>query len=97
MKRYKKQKWKLIKKNDKINNIMKLHFYGAARSVTGANYLLEIGDKKILVDCGMFQGSLFADEKNYEPFPYNPKKIDYLFITHAHIDPIGRIPKSIKK
>ena len=76
---------------------MKLHFYGAARSVTGANYLLEIGDKKILVDCGMFQGSLFADEKNYEPFPYNPKKIDYLFITHAHTDHIGRIPKLIKE
>lgn len=75
---------------------MKLHFYGAARSVTGANYLLEIGGKKIMIDCGMIQGPFFAEEKNYEPFPYDPKEIDYLFITHAHIDHIGRIPKLVR-
>lgn len=76
---------------------MKLHFYGGARTVTGANYLLEIGDKKILVDCGMIQGSFFAEEKNYDPFPYKPSEINYLFITHAHIDHIGRVPKLVKE
>ncbi len=75
---------------------MKLHFYGGARSVTGANYLLEDKDIKILVDCGLVQGVRHAEEKNYEDFPYNPKDIDYLLLTHAHIDHTGRIPKLYK-
>ncbi|MBI2451144.1 MAG: MBL fold metallo-hydrolase [Parcubacteria group bacterium] len=70
-----------------------LSFFGGVEEVTGSNYLLEHKDKKILIDCGMFQGSRFAEEKNFEPFPYNPKKIDFLAITHSHIDHIGRIPK----
>lgn len=70
-----------------------LSFYGGAQEVTGACYLLEVADKKILVDCGLFQGSRFADEKNQEPFPFDPKTIDALVVTHAHIDHIGRIPK----
>lgn len=76
---------------------MKLTFHGGAKSVTGANYLLESGDKKILIDCGLFQGSNFAERQNFEPFPYAPHEIEGVFVTHAHIDHIGRIPKLLKE
>ncbi len=62
-------------------------------SVTGANYLLEHEELKILVDCGLFQGFKYAEELNYQKFPYNPAEIDYVFITHSHTDHIGRLPK----
>ncbi|MBI4122257.1 MAG: MBL fold metallo-hydrolase, partial [Parcubacteria group bacterium] len=74
---------------------MKLTFYGGAKSVTGANYLLEYSGGRIVVDCGMFQGLDFVGNANYEPFPYDPATVDYLFITHGHIDHIGRIPKFV--
>jgi len=61
--------------------------------VTGSNYLLEIGNKKILIDCGLFQGRKEIEEKNYEPFPYEAKDIDFVLITHAHLDHTGRLPK----
>lgn len=76
---------------------MKITFFGGANSVTGACYLLETNNKKILVDCGMFQSGKYCDERNFEPFPFNVNEIDFLFITHAHIDHIGRIPKLIKQ
>ena len=63
--------------------------------VTGANFLLEFKDIKILVDCGISQGSQFAEDKNKEPFPYDPSQIDAVVVTHSHIDHIGRIPKLI--
>lgn len=72
---------------------MKLTFYGGARSVTGANYLLESGGERILVDCGMYQGSNYAERQNFDPFPYKPQTIKAVFVTHAHIDHIGRLPK----
>ena len=75
---------------------MKLTFYGAARTVTGANYLLESENAKILIDCGLFQGSSFCERHNFEPFPYDPKIIDAVLITHAHIDHTGRLPKLYK-
>lgn len=75
---------------------MKLTFFGGAKSVTGANYLLEYSGGKILVDCGMFQGLDFVANANYEPFHYNPAEIDFLFVTHGHIDHIGRIPKLVR-
>ena len=53
---------------------MRITFYGGARSVTGANYLLDTGTEKFLVDCGLNQGSKYAEELNYEPFKYEPKK-----------------------
>ncbi len=61
--------------------------------VTGANYLLDTGKLKILVDCGLFQGSRFAEYLNYEPFPYNPKEINFVLLTHSHADHVGRLPK----
>src|SRR3989344_6014643 len=76
---------------------MKLFFYGGARSVTGANYLLEIGSTKLLVDCGMFQGSKYSEDLNYEKFLYNPAEVGFVFITHSHTDHVGRLPKLYKE
>ena len=70
-------------------------FCGGAGSVTGANFLLEVEGKKILVDCGLTQGYKIADDINWDPFPYNSGEIDILFITHAHVDHLGRVPKLI--
>jgi metallo-beta-lactamase family protein len=72
---------------------MKLTFYGGASHVTGANYLLEAGGLRILVDCGMIQGSRYNDEMNFQPFGYDVPSVDYLFITHSHVDHMGRVPK----
>lgn len=65
--------------------------------MTGANYLLEYDGGKILVDCGMLQGVDFVEDINYEPFPYDPSSIDYLFVTHSHIDHVGRVPKLVRE
>ncbi len=73
----------------------KVTFCGGTGSVTGANFLLEIDGKKILVDCGLTQGMKLADDVNWEPFPYDASAIDILFVTHAHVDHVGRIPKLI--
>jgi len=72
---------------------MRLTFHGGADSVTGANYLLESGGTSILIDCGLQQGSKYAERKNFEAFPYDPAGIAGVVITHAHIDHTGRIPK----
>lgn len=76
---------------------IRLTFHGAAKEVTGSNHLLEVGSEKILVDCGLFQGYRFAEEKNYEQFPYDCPKINTLILTHAHLDHCGRIPKLLKE
>lgn len=75
---------------------MNLTFHGAAQIVTGSCYLLEIGNKKILIDCGMFQGTKEITRLNYEPFKFNPKEISHLLLTHAHVDHCGLIPKLVK-
>lgn len=82
---------------------MKITFCGGAGAVTGANYLLEINDAskpagvcRILVDCGLAQGSHFAELHNFDPFLYNPASIDAVFVTHAHIDHTGRLAKLIR-
>ncbi len=72
---------------------MKLKFCGGAKSVTGANYLI---DDSVLVDCGLNQGSNFLEKINFEPFAYDPKIIKAVLITHAHIDHIGRLPQLYK-
>lgn len=64
--------------------------------MTGANYLLEHNGTKMLVDCGLNQGTRYAEELNYRPFGYDPNGIKYIFITHSHIDHIGRLPKLYK-
>lgn len=74
-----------------------LTFHGGAGSVTGANFLLETGKKKILIDCGLIQGGEFSDVKNWNAFPYDPASIDALFVTHAHTDHIGRIPRLVAR
>ena len=68
---------------------MKLSFYGAAHEVTGSCHFLEAAGKNILIDCGMQQGQ---DEKNMQEFPIAPNMVDYVLITHAHIDHTGRLP-----
>lgn len=71
---------------------MKLTFLGAARTVTGSCILIEAGGRKILVDCGMFQGRAKEDAMNVQPLPVPPSEIDFVLLTHAHIDHSGRIP-----
>ena len=73
----------------------KITFYGGTGTVTGSNFLLEIDDKKILIDCGLTQGIKLADDINWDPFHYRPEEIDFLFISHAHVDHLGRVPKLI--
>ncbi|NLE07354.1 MAG: MBL fold metallo-hydrolase [Parcubacteria group bacterium] len=74
----------------------KLTFYGGVGFTTGANFLVEYKDLKLLVDCGLLQGTRNADEVNSAPFKYNPSEIQFLFVTHAHMDHIGKIPKLVK-
>jgi len=61
--------------------------------VTGANYLLETSNGKIMIDCGMFQGSHYFEKQNFEKFPYKPEEISAVFVTHPHVDHIGRLPQ----
>lgn len=72
---------------------MKITFLGATKTVTGSNFLVEGAGKKFLIDCGMYQGSSKEEGKNHEPFAFNIKEIDFMLLTHAHIDHSGRIPR----
>ena len=72
---------------------MKITFLGATKTVTGSNYLVEGAGKKFLVDCGMWQGNSELEEENLQEFEFNPSEIDFMLLTHAHIDHSGRIPK----
>jgi metallo-beta-lactamase family protein len=72
-------------------------FFGAVDTVTGSNFLFESNGKKIMIDCGLFQGDLFADDRNREKFGVDPASVDVLLVTHAHIDHIGRIPKFVRE
>lgn len=72
---------------------MKIQFHGASREVTGSCYLLEAAGVRFLVDCGMFQGGRVARDKNYAAFGFDPRKIDFVLLTHAHIDHSGMLPR----
>ena len=72
---------------------MRITFCGGVGEVTGANYLLWSGGENIMIDCGLHQGGHYAERKNFEPFPYNPKDVKAVFVTHSHIDHIGLLPK----
>ena len=72
---------------------MKITFFGAARGVTGSCHMVEACGKKFLIDCGLYQGTLTEQILNYEPFPFNIDEIDFVILSHAHIDHSGRIPR----
>lgn len=72
---------------------MKITFLGAAKTVTGSNFLVEAAGKKFLVDCGMYQGKATEEKENEAPFLFDVSEIDFMLLTHAHIDHSGRIPK----
>lgn len=72
---------------------MKITFLGATKTVTGSNFLVEGAGKKFLVDCGMYQGSAADELENSAPFLFDINEIDFMLLTHAHIDHSGRIPK----
>lgn len=71
---------------------MQIGFHGADRNVTGSCHLVECGGHKILIDCGLYQGGRELDEENREDFGFDPASIDFLLLTHAHLDHCGRIP-----
>jgi metallo-beta-lactamase family protein len=74
----------------------KITFYGGVGTVTGSKYLIEHSDKRILVDCGLFQGLKELRERNWQPPPFDPRSLDAIIITHAHIDHTGYLPRVVK-
>src|SRR2546426_2964222 len=69
-----------------------LTFFGATGTVTGSKYLLEAAGERLMIDCGLFQGEKELRERNWEPFPVPPSSIQWLVLTHAHLDHVGYIP-----
>ncbi len=78
-------------------NPLQLSFHGADRGVTGSCHLLECAGKRILIDCGLYQGGRELEEENAEPFGFDPAGIDFVLLTHAHLDHCGRLPLLVKR
>jgi metallo-beta-lactamase family protein len=76
---------------------MQVQFCGANGEVTGSSHLVRIGERQILLDCGMIQGDEETERRNAEPFPFDPQRIDALVLSHAHIDHVGRVPLLVKR
>ncbi len=76
---------------------MRITFYGAASEVTGSKHLVELSDRRILLDCGLWQGSHQAEELNAQQLPFDPKTIEAVVITHAHLDHVGMLPILVKE
>jgi len=76
---------------------MKLSFHGANQDVTGSCHLLQIGERLILIDCGLFQGGRELDEENGVPFGFDARAIDFVLLTHAHLDHCGRLPLLVNR
>lgn len=76
---------------------MKLSFHGAAQTVTGSCHLVEARGKRILIDCGLLQGGHDLEKENAEPFGFEPRSIDLVLLTHAHLDHCGRLPLLVKQ
>lgn len=76
---------------------MRISFHGAAGHVTGSCHLVSSAGRKILIDCGMYQGGRELEEENAGPFGFEPATIDVLLLTHAHLDHCGRIPLLVKR
>ncbi|MDP1521475.1 MBL fold metallo-hydrolase RNA specificity domain-containing protein [Porticoccus litoralis] len=73
-----------------------LAFFGAAGTVTGSRYLLDVEEQRVLIDCGLFQGYKHLRERNWKPFPVDPATIEAVFLTHAHLDHSGYLPRLVK-
>ena len=76
---------------------MKLSFHGADRGVTGSCHMVECAGKRVLIDCGLYQGGRELDEENAEPFGFDAATIDFVLLTHAHLDHCGRLPLLVKR
>ncbi|HEX9187019.1 MAG TPA: MBL fold metallo-hydrolase, partial [Vicinamibacteria bacterium] len=76
---------------------MRLAFLGAARTVTGSQYLLEAGGRRLLVDSGMFQGEKELRQRNWAEPEFPPAEVDAIVLTHTHLDHIGRLPRLVKQ
>ena len=78
-------------------NYAKVHFLGAAGTVTGSKFLIEVFDKKILIDCGMFQGLKELRQLNWKELPIDVAQIDIILLTHGHLDHTGYLPRLLKQ
>ncbi|PWB71883.1 hypothetical protein C3F09_07375 [candidate division GN15 bacterium] len=77
--------------------MIKLSFHGAAGTVTGSKYLLDVNGTRILIDCGMYQGAKELRQRNWNPPPFDPTSISAIVLTHAHIDHVGYLPRLVKQ
>jgi len=80
-----------------MNKQVKIHFLGAAGTVTGSKFLLETPEINILIDCGLFQGIKTLRELNWQDYRFDPGQIDLILLTHAHLDHTGYLPRLVKQ